>query len=128
MRWSFPLLAVASLLVLASCGPSTDDASEQATLTSTEDQAFASVVLAAQGPGCSVPLTKCNGKCVNLQTDPSNCGICGNACDGGSPCVNGTCPLSCPLTCPEGSVCHYNSLCTRGCWSCTLVPRHGKKP
>lgn len=29
-------------------------------------------------------------KCVNLQTDPQNCGSCGTACEGGS-CSAGSC-------------------------------------
>jgi len=37
--------------------------------------------------------TQCGDKCVNLQTDPTNCGSCGNACSvvEGARCVNGQC-------------------------------------
>src|SRR2546428_407411 len=29
---------------------------------------------------CPSGYTDCNGTCVNLSTDPSNCGACGNGC------------------------------------------------
>ncbi|OGE46899.1 hypothetical protein PENARI_c092G11985 [Penicillium arizonense] len=33
---------------------------------------------------CASGLTCCNGACVNLDTDASNCGTCGNTCPAGS--------------------------------------------
>jgi hypothetical protein len=39
---------------------------------------------------CVAPLTNCGGNCVNLQTDPGNCGSCGNVCPSGT-CQNGVC-------------------------------------
>lgn len=36
------------------------------------------------------------GRCVNLQTDPNNCGMCGRACAAGQSCVMGTCRVVCP--------------------------------
>jgi hypothetical protein len=41
--------------------------------------------------GCPPGLTLCNGACVDVRTDPDNCGRCGNACPGGE-CGNGFCP------------------------------------
>ena len=40
-------------------------------------------------PGCVAPLTDCDGACVDLDTDPSNCGSCGGPCDG--VCNGGIC-------------------------------------
>src|ERR687893_1353134 len=37
------------------------------------------------GQGC------CNRTCVDLQSDPNNCGSCGNSCPEGVPCTNGGC-------------------------------------
>ena len=37
--------------------------------------------------------------CVNLQSDPDNCGACGNSCNGGN-CVNGVCESGCPCISP----------------------------
>lgn len=51
------------------------------------------VVLAGTGYmiACPVPYTNCNGSCVDLMTDPDNCGACGTACTGGKHCYNGNC-------------------------------------
>lgn len=34
----------------------------------------------ACGPLCAPPLVACGGRCVDVQTDPENCGICGKFC------------------------------------------------
>jgi hypothetical protein len=41
-------------------------------------------------PGSSTP-TYCCGACVDLTTDNANCGVCGNVCPTGVPCVDGGC-------------------------------------
>ena len=42
--------------------------------------------------GCSAPNMVCSGVCIALDSDPSNCGACGNACIGSdSVCVAGKC-------------------------------------
>jgi hypothetical protein len=50
----------------------------------------------------------CAGACVNLNSDPANCGQCGRDC-GGSLCRTGKCeeadPTRCVPTCPAGTVC-----------------------
>jgi hypothetical protein len=43
----------------------------------------------AEPPECPTGQTLCSGVCVNLQTDPNNCGACGTVCGRG--CQNGTC-------------------------------------
>src|SRR5690349_17701085 len=46
------------------------------------------------GPGgpCTRPgEVSCNGKCVNLRTDPANCGGCNNSCGAGTVCNVGSC-------------------------------------
>ncbi len=41
---------------------------------------------------CPVPLTSCGPLCVDTQTDPMNCGTCGNMCTASKPnCVMGSC-------------------------------------
>ena len=42
--------------------------------------------------------TVCNGVCVDVLTDPNNCGSCGNVCVGGDTCQNGICKGS---ACPD---------------------------
>ncbi len=46
-------------------------------------------------PVCDPPLTNCSGTCVDLDTDPRNCGICGNVCPSGV-CVDGICQGATP--------------------------------
>jgi hypothetical protein len=48
---------------------------------------------------CPVPLTSCNGQCVDTRSDAQNCGGCSSACAGGR-CVAGAC--ECP---PDYTLC-----------------------
>jgi hypothetical protein len=41
------------------------------------------------------PTSLCGTQCVNLATDPMNCGACGDACGGGRDCVASNC--QCPM-------------------------------
>ncbi len=41
-------------------------------------------------PMCDPPLVNCNGTCVDLNSDPSNCGICNKDCPSGA-CQAGAC-------------------------------------
>ena len=40
---------------------------------------------------CASGLTPCGSLCKNLQTDPENCGACGNVCAAGTTCAKGAC-------------------------------------
>ena len=40
---------------------------------------------------CPSPATICGGSCVDVTTDPNNCGVCSKACGAGNTCVSGTC-------------------------------------
>lgn len=46
---------------------------------------------------CASGLVLCAGRCVDVSSDPSACGRCGNACGTGASCVSGTC------VCPAGA-------------------------
>jgi hypothetical protein len=52
-------------------------------------------------PPCTGTQSPCCGKCVEVSTDPNNCGTCMNVCvapTGGNPeCQGGSCTFSCPL-------------------------------
>jgi hypothetical protein len=42
--------------------------------------------------GCAPGMTACGNACINLKTNSSNCGSCGNACPAGQPvCKDGQC-------------------------------------
>jgi hypothetical protein len=43
------------------------------------------------GPACGGTSTCCPAGCVNLQSDPLNCGNCGKPCAPGALCCNGIC-------------------------------------
>lgn len=43
------------------------------------------------GKRCPAGQKRCGNRCVNLQTDPANCGACGNACGAGQTCTAGAC-------------------------------------
>jgi hypothetical protein len=43
---------------------------------------------------CLPNLTACSGGCVDLTSDPYNCGTCGKTCT--QNCIDGECKASCP--------------------------------
>src|SRR5215212_4902591 len=48
---------------------------------------------------CASSAACCNGTCTTVNSDPNNCGACGNVCGGSTPvCIQGTCGK-----CPPGS-------------------------
>ena len=44
---------------------------------------------------CQTGLKNCSGKCVDNQTDNSNCGACGTTCGAGQHCSAGVCKANC---------------------------------
>jgi Stigma-specific protein, Stig1 len=54
---------------------------------------------------CPSDRVKCDNKCVDLQTDSSNCGYCKTTCSSGLFCLNGQCIKSCSAgqtSCADG--------------------------
>lgn len=70
-----------------------------------------------QTPGCDGPGELCcSGFCHDLQTDPDNCGFCGNVCNENEICANGKCAcqhVTCGLEvcCPYGETCSPLNTC-----------------
>ena len=60
---------------------------ESSTADATQPEAGADVVIDTSPP-CDA--TACNGSCVDVGTDPANCGACGHSCGGGT-CVAAQC-------------------------------------
>ncbi len=46
---------------------------------------------AVVGGSCASGYTECDYRCVDLETDPANCGACGHACPPGVVCSGGVC-------------------------------------
>jgi hypothetical protein len=42
-------------------------------------------------PSCSPGQALCDGSCIDTQSDSQHCGACGNVCNTGEPCSEGTC-------------------------------------
>jgi acid phosphatase len=64
---------------------------------------------------CVAGYGNCNGALTdgceaNLNTDPANCGGCGNSCNGGA-CVNGSCGMSACGMCAAGFTCGSAGFC-----------------
>jgi hypothetical protein len=59
---------------------------------------------------CPAGQTDCGGNCLDLQSNPTSCGMCGLACASGASCAGGTCAcpggqIPCPAPGGTGSVC-----------------------
>jgi len=76
-----------------------------------------------EGCGCESPRLDCGSSgdfsnCVDVNSDPLNCGGCGNVCGGGLSCIGGFCTFQdlCfdPNVCPPNSTC-ANASGTREC-------------
>ncbi len=50
-----------------------------------------------QNPMCNTGQRLCSGVCVDVMTDPINCGQCGKPCDQGQVCAGGLCAQQCPV-------------------------------
>jgi hypothetical protein len=42
-------------------------------------------------PSCSSGQTRCDGSCIDTQSNSQHCGACGNVCNTGEPCSEGKC-------------------------------------
>src|SRR5665647_3596650 len=42
-------------------------------------------------PSCSSGQTRCDGSCIDTQSNSQHCGACGNVCNAGEPCSEGKC-------------------------------------
>src|SRR5262249_9255188 len=65
---------------------------------------------------CGAGTTCCQGQCVPLsafQSDPANCGFCGNACAAGELCLAGVCkpPQACSPACDPRTICCDDGKC-----------------
>jgi hypothetical protein len=84
------------------------------------------------GVNCS-PLAACANVCINLNTDPNNCGGCGNRCPASTPsCLNGTCVLTCttdsgPMLTNCSNACANLQTDSMHCGSCSNACTQGEQ-
>jgi hypothetical protein len=128
----FPLVTLLGALALAACGDDSGISGIGVVDSGTADSGGGS----SRGLSCGAS-TDCGGVCINTDTDPSNCGTCGNACDPGEACESGACAVSCSVGLTEcagacvdtdndpencgtcGTACEADEVCRVG--SCALV-------
>ncbi len=68
---------------------------------------------------CTPDEVVCDGACVTLNTDPTNCGVCGNTCKTGTVCYVGSCTTSCgPGTIQCGQSCVAPDVDRNNCGGC----------
>ncbi|KAH3987232.1 hypothetical protein HBH64_013320 [Parastagonospora nodorum] len=88
------------------------------TVTPTSTSTLVSTTTVVSCPCTSPGLTDlCGTTCVNRQTDPNNCGTCGNTCPSGT-CSNGACTSPSLDSCPTASRCNAPVTCpgSTGCY------------
>jgi hypothetical protein len=56
--------------------------------------------------------------CVNLKSDPSNCGVCGKSCEAGAFCLDGSCHAYFPA--PGCAACPCAACVAAGTACCNL--------
>ena len=137
-RWLFGL-ASALLVVLAACGG--DDGDPDAVITSGSASTTSGGSSGGSEPVSCDDGTVCDNRCVDLDSDPSNCGACGRTCvipDAEAACEAGECRLGpcesgyadcdgdivngceAPIVCEPGGSC-TTSCNSQGTLSCSDV-------
>lgn len=73
-------------------------------------------------PACDSNRRCCGETCIDVLTDPKNCGTCGVACPEGIACVDGKCDVKPTCQCSDGKVCDENGDCVVKCGSSLCRP------
>lgn len=75
---------------------------------------------------CAADRQRCNGACVNLLTDPANCGGCGNTCAQNESCVQGDCVCQGANRLLCSGVCIDLATNANNCGACGFVCESGE--
>ena len=73
-------------------------------------------------PACDSNRRCCGETCIDVLTDPKDCGTCGVACPDGIACVDGKCDVKPTCQCSDGKVCDENGDCVVKCGSSLCRP------
>jgi Stigma-specific protein, Stig1 len=108
VRFFSLLLISLSLILFVSCSPTGTSNNNNNNTNNTNN--------------CQGDLTECNGACVNLATDDTNCGSCNNSCGFDEHCDgSGNCLLQCPSgTIDCGGICSNLMDDQLNCGSCDI--------
>ncbi len=78
--------------------------------------------ISGDGPTmCATGRISCGASCVDLTSDPANCGGCGLACSGGMACAGGVCGAPCAaprMMCGTPAMCVDTQTDSANCGSC----------
>jgi hypothetical protein len=108
-------LAKAALVVLAALAPLALAASCSTAPVPAPDSE------SGRTPGCAHGLDDCGGACVDVQSNPQNCGMCGTVCAPGLFCSLGACSDSCAATLtPCGAACVNLQSDVLNCGTCGM--------
>jgi hypothetical protein len=73
-------------------------------------------VCSCGGETCGVGTTCCGGHCTDTHSDPDNCGVCHNICEGDQDaCTSGTCGCAGGGTCAAPTYNNVGKCCGMGC-------------
>jgi hypothetical protein len=113
--WAAWLVALAALLLFGGgCTAQIEGTAPPGTLTNGPNNGKQLI--------CQVGLTACNGACVNLQSESSNCGACGTSCTAPAVCANGSCNTACAQGFQKcGDTCANLATDSGHCGSCDKV-------
>src|SRR5262249_51578818 len=123
---AFFVAALFFALVAVSCGGrpvacSTDADCPQGNTSDSRD------CLLAPPPACTNGQSACASACVELESDPTNCGSCGHVCDSGLVCSNGACQPACAVGLTKcGAKCADTTSDPTSCGACGVACPNGQ--
>jgi len=93
--------AACALFALFAFGPGCS--AEPQTGTQTGDEGDVAKPGASCSPTCGATQTCCSKQCVDLQSDPKNCGRCGNVCSASERCCRASSGAACTASTAQTS-------------------------
>ena len=89
------IITLGALLFASACSSSESPGGSGSTAGSNSGSTAGSSGAGGGSAVCSAVRTMCSGDCIDLSSDPDNCGSCGSACSGSEVCSSNACKDSC---------------------------------